>query len=164
MNKRTWLWIIAGVLVVLMVGCLTLVGTGVYVVSRQMQVSSRDEGSADRDFEDVRDQFRGQSPLIVIGADGRPSLEAFERRAAEYSGPAPSSVHVMAYDPREKKLVRLSLPFWLLRLGSSGHSQFRIDQFDLDRLQLSAADLERAGPALLLDHTERGARVMLWSE
>jgi hypothetical protein len=61
------------------------------------------------------------------------------------------------------------LPFWLLclgrrgsggslRFGSSGRIQF-------ERLNISVDDLERLGPALIIDYqTPHGERVLVWTQ
>ena len=36
MQKRTWIWIVLGIVGLLMVGCFAVVGTGVYLVSTGM--------------------------------------------------------------------------------------------------------------------------------
>jgi hypothetical protein len=72
----------------------------------------------------------------------------------------------MAYDPGEKHVVRVNVPFWVLRLKMRGT---RIDvggnDVDLAKLRLTVEDLERFGPTLILDQKDgEGARVLIWSQ
>jgi len=164
MARRTWIWVVLGIVIALTIGCLALVGTGVYVVSRTVSVQAADRDAAAREFEAVRERFAGQAPLFQLEAGGRVSAEGFRRRAAEYSGPLPAALHVLVWNDREARLVRFSLPFWILRFSSRGRSSLRVDEFDLGRLDISPDDLERAGPALVLDHEEAGAHVIVWTE
>jgi hypothetical protein len=73
----------------------------------------------------------------------------------------------MAFDPDEEKVVRMDLPFWLLRLQMRG-TRFDVgggNNIDLARLRLTVEDLERYGPTLILDHKKSdGSRVLIWSQ
>ena len=47
---------------------------------------------------------------------------------------------MLAYDTHEGKLVRVSIPFWLLRLAPTNHMSFLSDtgiDFDSDRVRLT---------------------------
>jgi hypothetical protein len=164
MARRTWIWVVLGVVIALTVGCLALVGTGVYLVSRTVDVSPAGPEAAAREFEAVRARFAGQAPLFRLEAGGRVSAEEFRRRAASYSGPLPVALHLLVWNDREARLVRFSIPFWILRFSSRGRPSLRIDDFELDRLDISPDELEQAGPALVLDHEESGARVLVWTD
>lgn len=163
-DKRTWLWVVLGILAVLTVGCFAVVGTGIFVVSRTLQISSGEEPDADRAFEEVRARFTGQEPLVRMDGERQVDAGALQKRIADYSGPLPKAVHVLAWNHQDKKLVRFSMPFWLLRMGGSGGGTLRIDDFDFDRINIDPADLERAGPALVLEHADRRTRVVVWTE
>ena len=72
----------------------------------------------------------------------------------------------MAFDSHEKKVIRLALPFWMLRLKSDG-GRFDIGRrnVDLARMHITVEDLERYGPILILDQKDTdGARVLVWSQ
>ena len=72
----------------------------------------------------------------------------------------------MAFDSHDEKVVRLELPFWLLRLKVGG-SRFDIGggNVDLAKLRLTVEDLERYGPTLILDQKDSdGSRVLIWSQ
>ena len=78
------------------------------------------------------------------------------------------SLRVLAYDTRGRKLVHVSIPFWLLRMAPSKRMSFLNDNgidFDSDRVHLTLEDLERRGPGLVLDQADRrGSQVLVWTE
>jgi len=73
---------------------------------------------------------------------------------------------VQAWNPEDERLVRLSLPFWLLRFTPDKmRTSRREGRFDMHELQLDIPELERIGPALVLDYRNQdGVRVLLWTE
>jgi hypothetical protein len=72
----------------------------------------------------------------------------------------------MAFDPDDGRIIRVTLPFWLLRLKSRHASiDFNGKRMDLEDLKLSVADLERYGPTLIIDQSSAdGNRVLVWSQ
>jgi hypothetical protein len=78
----------------------------------------------------------------------------------------PESLWLLAWDPDDERLVKVSLPFWML---SVGRKKMEIGgegrEFDFEQLNLDPQELERIGPALVFDFRERdGARVLLWTQ
>src|SRR5438093_541611 len=107
----------------------------------------------------------------ALGVDGRKWVHGRAHRelfAASRSNAKLESLRVLAYDPRAHKLVRVSIPFWLIRLAPGKHFSFFSDNgidFDSDRIRLTADDLERLGPSLIIDQDDRhGAHVLVWTE
>jgi hypothetical protein len=72
----------------------------------------------------------------------------------------------MAFDPEDGRVVRLAIPFWLLRLKTGrGSIDLNGSRMNLEDLKLSVAELERFGPSLIVDHTSpEGDRVLVWSQ
>jgi hypothetical protein len=71
----------------------------------------------------------------------------------------------MAFDPDDARVVRVEIPFWLLRLKLRGGIDFNGRRMELDDLKLTVEDLERYGPALVVDHQgSSGERVVVWSQ
>jgi hypothetical protein len=63
-------------------------------------------------------------------------------------------------------MVRMNVPFWLLRLksGPIAFSSYAAN-FDDERLRLSVEDLERRGPGIVVDFDDpREGRVLIWTE
>ena len=120
--------------------------------------------SADDEFAKQRERFAGKKPLIEI-VDGRPQYLG-DRAGAPASTVPLKTMHVMAWDDDEGKLVTFSLPFWLLRLKSGPIQLSAYSQGWDDRgVSFRVEDLEKHGPGLLMDLSEPAeGRVMIWVE
>lgn len=120
--------------------------------------------AAEREFEQARAKFAGQPPLIQVGEDGTGRVVP---RQALPGSPEVSSIHLLVYTPNARKLARVTVPFWLVRL-SPEHGTIRFDDKDVKELHgvnVTVGDIERAGPGLLLDHHRGdGSRVIIWSD
>src|SRR5262249_32842539 len=142
-----------------------VVGSAAFWFRRHINAQPMSAESASAEFQSARARFAGQQPLIELAQHERPIVHMRTPKNA----PELQSLRVLAYDPREGKLVRVSLPFWLLRLApASRHMRLGTAEmdFDSDRLHLTMDDIERAGPGLLLD-TESpgdGVLVLVWTE
>lgn len=164
-KKRKWIPIVLGILFVLLV---LAAGGIIFVVAffqQNMSIAEMSETSADEEFAKVRARFAGQQPLIQM-IDGRPQYLA-ERATPSSSPAAPlKTMNVIAWDDDEGKLVRFSLPFWLLRLKSGPIQLSAYSQGWDDRgVSFRVEDLEKHGPGLLLDVNERSeGRVIIWAE
>jgi hypothetical protein len=164
-KKRTWLWVLLGVCLLIVV-----IGAGglFFAVSffrQAMNVTDATQASADTQFESVRAKFAGQQPLIQL-VDGKPEYIAERATAPAAEGTRLTTMHAMAWDDDEGKLVTFALPFWLLRLKSgpirlSAYSQGWDDRGVSFRIE----DIEKHGPGLLLDVSEPNeGRVLIWAE
>ena len=60
--------------------------------------------------------------------------------------------------------MQFCLPFWLLKMKTGRGLKFDVPNGESRRLELSARDLERAGPALLLDENNVEGRLLVWTE
>jgi hypothetical protein len=100
-------------------------------------------------------------------SDPEPAFREARAEAARLQGrPGPArSVNVLSYDPRERELTRLSVPFWLVR-KAEGHVD--LDELGDERAEralraLKMRDLERAGLGALVEVAEDdGERVLVW--
>jgi hypothetical protein len=163
-GKKTWVWVVVGLLVVLVVGFAVFIGLSMMVVTRNMKVTEADEPSAERRFEEARARFAGQAPLVTLEEDAVVSRAELDRRTSSYKGPAPKEMWVMAWDPKDQRLVTMSIPFWLLRLSPSSHVSIELPGIGERQSNITTADLEGAGPGLFLDGTVEGAMVLIWTE
>ena len=162
-KRYTWVWIIVGILISIFVigaGCVTFT---VLWFRQNMDITETSDANAAAEFDTVRAKFAGQLPLIEM-RDDRPRL--VEERLKKASTTPLKTMHVMAWDSDESQIVRFSLPFWLLRLNPG---PIRIgnyaDGWDDSRIRFTIEDLERSGPGLVLDATERNeGRVLVWVE
>jgi hypothetical protein len=129
---------------------------------RSISMETLPEDQAARRFETARAVFSGSSPILTVGTDGRlrpaiPSASRVER---------PTRFRVLAYRAAERRLATASLPFWFLKMkGPAVAYSLQDTGLDLDRLGVTPADLERYGPALVLDETRpNGDRLLVWTE
>ncbi|MBA2356474.1 MAG: hypothetical protein H0V80_17625 [Acidobacteria bacterium] len=167
MASRRWLLVIVTLLGVLVLGTGVLVGSCVYLVRRQVQV--RDHTSLtqyEREAAKVINRFAGV-PTLVEDTAGGPRLSRTvlaHRRAATQRGAALTSLHVLVYSTHDEKLVRLTLPFWLLRMSPDGRMDLDRDDLGLQQVRLSVEDVESAGPGPLYRRTTEDSRVLIWTE
>jgi hypothetical protein len=167
-SRRTWISVLIAAVIVVGILAAAAVGGTAFFIYRHVQTQLTPSENAEQRFHDARARFTGQLPLLEIRRnDDRPIVN---RDAL--SGPASSvrleSLRVLAYDQHARKLVNVSIPFWLLRLAPSNKFSFLNDNgidFDSDRIHLTLEDLERRGPGLILDQADRrGSQVLVWTE
>ncbi len=167
-KKKNWGLIILGIAIFVVIVGADLIATLGFVMYRQMDIQTVATDSPEEEFGKARARFGGQVPFIELPAD-RHGGEAVVHR--EQIGQHPvtlTGLRVLAWEPRDHKLVRLTLPFWMLRLGGghrirlSGREAALSSDVSLD---VTADELERHGPGLILDYaTPRGERVLVWAE
>jgi hypothetical protein len=160
MAVKRWLWIVGGIFATLIFCCVALVGAGIYMFSRHVDAKQVTQAQADSEFAAVRGRFKDQEPLLEIKKD-KVYAARLEERAGTYNGPLPTQLNVLAYDRGEHKRVHLSIPLWLLHM--KGKMKLQGEDMGVERLDLSVDDIERAGPALLIDHTDGHARLLVWT-
>ena len=119
-----------------------------------------DEAVATRSLDEARARFSGQQPILEL-RDDKVSLL---RKAPDVASTRDlQNVQVLTWNAEEGTLTALTLPVWLLRLRDSG-----VDvslTADGTRLTMTMDEVERYGPALVLDHVEDdGSRVLVWTE
>ena len=169
-SRKTWISILIAAAIVVGALALTVVGGTAYFIYRHVHAEFTSEQSADREFETARARFEGQQPLIEVRIDDEPLVHRDQIPATAPPGRRLDSLRVLAYDDRAGKLVRVSIPFWLLRMLPTRNLSFLNDQgidvdIDSERVRLTIEDLERRGPGLVLAHKDRvGARVLVWTE
>lgn len=162
---RTWVWVVVAIGVVGILGLLAVVGGALFYMSRNVESKPATSDSATAEFAAARAEFSGQRPLIELDAKGN-VLRADTGRKPSGAAPPPAKLYLLAFNPSEGRIVRFSLPFWLLRLKTGDATiDLNGNRMDLEDLRLSVQDLEREGSALILDHqTAEGERVLVWSK
>ncbi len=162
-KKRTWLWIVLGILAFFIVTGLGMAAFTFYWLGNHMEFVETPAPEAVKSFDEVRAKFPGQRPLLEF-KDGEPQGLNNDRPAAAEG--QLTTLHVMAFDDDEGRLVRVDVPFWLLRL-KSGPIAFGsyASGFDDRKVKLRVEDIERRGPGIVLDLVERNeGRVLIWAE
>jgi hypothetical protein len=164
-KRRTWIWIVLGVFVLLVFVAIGGVFVAVSFFRQNFSVSENmSQSSADAQFEAIRAKFAGQQPLIEM-RDGKPQY-VVERASESGNGKLLSTMHIVAFDQDEGKVVNFSLPFWILRMKSG---PIRISAYqqgwDDHGVSFRIEDIEKHGPGIIVDHKERDeGRVLIWAE
>jgi hypothetical protein len=161
---KRWVWILLGVLAFGMVSCAGLVGTGVWFFTHHVEVKQMSRRDIEAEFTKLRARFKGQEPLLNSHGGIASASDRLEARAMAYSGPPPKSLCILVWESGQPQRVRICLPFWLLKMKTGRGLKLDVPNKDLDHIELSAAELERAGPALLLDEEHDRSRVLMWTE
>ena len=161
---RRWIWILLTVLAVGMVSCAGLVGGGIWYASTQFTMREISQKDVDAEFSRMRARFRDQKPLLDFRHDVGLATERLEARAQAYVGPPPKNLCLLVWTEEQPKAVQFCLPFWLLKIKSGKGLKFDVPNGESRRLELSAKDIERAGPALLLDEDTARSRLLVWTE
>ena len=166
-SRKTWISVVIASVIIVGLLAVAAIGGTVFFIYRHVNTQVTASESAEQQFAEARARFTGQQPLIEIRKGDEPLLH---REVIPASRPAAKldTLRVMAYDTHARKLVRVSIPFWLLRMTPSRHVSFLDDSgidFDSDRVRLTLEDLERRGPGLILDQADRrGSQVLIWTE
>lgn len=162
--KRTWLWIVLGVFAFLFVMAVGGAAFTAYWVTSNMEFVETPAPEAAKAFDEVRAKFPGQRPLIEFVNGDRGNITT--NPAATASSVKLTTLHIIAFDDDEGRMVKMTVPFWLLRM-KSGPIAFSswANGFDDNRVRLSVEDIERRGPGIVLDLAEaREGRVLIWAE
>jgi len=164
-TRRTWISVAVAIVIIFVIFGLAVLGTAVYVFRQHVNAQFVSTDSAQEEFRSARQRFAGQQPLIDV-SKGRHEATIHQRTG---NGKEIQSIRALAFDPAAGKLVRVSLPFWILRVAPSHNFTFKSSDdfdFDSDRLHLTVDDLERAGPGLILDTRDprKGTLVLVWAE
>ena len=170
-SKRlpTWVSVLIASVIIVGIVAVAAVGGAAFFIYRHVNTTFTPSDRAEVEFSKSRSRFEGQRPLIELRHDDDPVIhrELLKEGAPKHKLDA---LRVLAYDQHANKLVRVSIPFWLLRMAPSKHLSFLNDNgfdvdVDSDRVRLTVEDLERRGPGLLLDTVDRrGSRVLVWTE
>jgi hypothetical protein len=156
-KRSTILMVVFGVVILIfIVGA----GTATWFFLSVFESVDADEALATIALNDARAKFSGQVPILELRDD-----QAVILRKAPDAAPARDlqNVHALTWDAEEGKLARMVLPFWLIRLKSSP-IEVAISTSGTP-ISLTVEEIERHGPALLLDHMEEdGSRVLVWTE
>lgn len=168
MATRRWLQVLLGVLLLITLAVVALAASCAYLVKKQVDVRQvASPADFDREARVVLDRFKGV-PALIEDSDTGPRLSSAalaSRQKAAARNPRPlSALHVVVFSPQENKLVRISLPFWVLRLSPDGTVDIKNDDVDLGKMRLSIDDLEAAGPGPLLIRKTGDSRILAWTE
>lgn len=162
---KTWIWVVVAIIIIGIVCVVAMAGVGFYFFSQHFDTKVVSRENAGQEFEEVRARFATQKALIELDEHGR-FLRANVDRPTNSHTKVPDQLYVLAFDPDDRRIVRVNIPFWLLRMKAHGGTvDFNASQLDLEDLKLTVEDLERFGPTLIVDHRgTHGERVLVWSQ
>ena len=165
-KKRSWIPIVLGVIFCVFLIAAALIGAGFYYFVNHVGVETVTAQTAHEEFEKERKAFGNQEPLLILEGH-KVRVNAAEKARPNKSGKRIEDIHILAWDPDEDKLARIRIPFWLLAMKSGGRIRLNSGSrvFESDELPLEIEDLERHGPGLIIDVTDReGQRVLVWAQ
>jgi hypothetical protein len=166
-TRKTWVSVVIAAVIIIGMLAVTVVGGTAFFFYRHINAQFTPEENAEQQFAEARARFAGRQPLIELKRGDEPVLHRELVTAAHSKGKL-ESLRILTYDPRAGKLVRVSVPFWLIRMAPMDHFSFFDHngiEFDSDRIHLSSDDLDRMGPGLILDQKDRrGSKVLVWTE
>jgi hypothetical protein len=163
MKIPRWAQVLIGIgIVMVFLGIGAIVAITSYF-SENMVVTESSAREADEEIEKVRQRFKGQAPLVELKDGVSRAVRATSAQTG--SRQTLQTLHVLAWDSHEEKLVNVSIPWWIIRL-KSGPIRFSTYAAGLDDsgVSLRPEQIERHGPGIILDGTgPRGERVLLWA-
>lgn len=162
MTKRnaTILFAVLGIVVVGVVAC---VAAAAWFFIAVFDRGTADERTVTRELADIRQRFGGTAAVFVLDED------AEDVKVMRDPGPGPAAelntLHAIVWNPNESAVIRMDLPFWLLRLKKGPFDVTTRTSAATNRLHLTVADVERYGPAVLVDFEDRdGERLFVWTD
>ncbi|NNF08407.1 MAG: hypothetical protein HKN21_16725 [Candidatus Eisenbacteria bacterium] len=152
------------VLIALLIAAVIGVSIFGYLASRAIHRESADPAAALQRFEAARDSISALGPLLKLSDEE--GVEAVEPPPETQTKHKLSQIKFLAYEVKEEKLTQGAVPFWFYRLKGPAFSFGLSDsRFDIEKLGLTTDDLERFGPAVIIDETmQSGDRILVWTE
>jgi hypothetical protein len=128
------------------------------------------QAAAEAEFERARRPFARQRPTVEVRDGADPVVSPRSASAMREHGAAAHTLHTLVFESRTGKLVRISLPFRVVRLMHpngftylGGLTFLEDTEFDSDRVLLTLDDIERDEPTLVVDHRHPGGgRFLVW--
>ena len=113
----TWVWVVVGIIGFCVLALVVVVGGGIYMFRQHVQTESASTQDVQQEFEQARQRFAGQQPLVEIPKSDSDDRQVLVHKPLETAKPQTNlrSIRVLAYDPREGRLVRVDV-----RCGSRG--------------------------------------------
>ena len=144
---------------VAVVGVVALMGTGAFIILRNLRITRPAANTLDARFDDVRHRFPARPPLIQIDdpLHGRvhvnhPPDSAPLQRLDRFE--------ILAWQAEDEKLVQTRAPIWMMRFSMLN----LLSEFGLapGSLRLTVDDVQRYGPGVVIDFTSpKGDRVLV---
>jgi hypothetical protein len=164
MATNKWVPIVVGVVIFVVLVGAGLIGGVAYTVARRVQVQEMTASGGQEEFDKLVSTMAGQKPFIEMEGDNIETTVVHRELATKDTGSV-STVRVRIWSPRDRQLIRVDLPFWLVRLTGSNSIHLNAGTRTGVRLRVTPEDIDRRGPGLILSHTmPSGERVLVWTE
>lgn len=161
-TKRTWLWVVLGIMGTLAIVAVVLIGGAIFEFRRHVRTELVENQTAEQQFNQQRERFAGQEPLIEFtGGSDAPTVHhppAAARRVQI------QTLRVLIYSFDDGRLIHADVPGWLLRAMPNGRIGAFSDMDPGNRMRLTIDDLQRHGLGLVVDGRNRNARILMWTE
>lgn len=148
----------------LVVAC-GLAGIVAFVVlaSRAITVQNASRTEAASRIASIRAGLPSRAPLVDIDDNGHVVRTTSSSEGAAHPV---ARLKALAWRDADQRLVSADTPFWFFKLkGPAARFALEGTGFDLDRLGLTPADIERFGPGIIVDHGGRDGNLLLvWAE
>jgi hypothetical protein len=135
----------------------------VLLASRAITVQNASRTEAERRIASIRAGLPSKTALVDIDDNGR----VVRTRASSDGTARPvARLKALAWRDADGRLVSADTPFWFFKLKAPA-ARYALDGtgFDLERLGLTPADVERFGPGIIVDHAGRdGSLLLVWTE
>ena len=166
-TKRTWLWVVLGIMGTLAFIFVVVIGGAIFEFRRHVRTELVENQTAEQQFNQQRERFAGQQPLIEFagGKDDRHDAPTVHHPPASSRRVEIQTLRVLIYSFTEGRLIHADVPGWLLRTMPYGRvNAFGDDEDFGNRMHLTLEDLERHGLGLVVDGRNRNARILMWTE
>jgi hypothetical protein len=161
--KRRHATILVAVVGVFVFVAIVGVSLGAWLFASAFDRDTADEPAAAASFEEIRQRFARTGPVLHVVEHEKAILS--RQPPAEAPARRLERLEVMVWDPDDKGLSRVTLPFWLLRLKTGPIDMSSTVMLNHHPIDLTVEQIERYGPALLLDHqAQDGDRLLIWTE
>ncbi len=151
------------VLVLLVCG---LAGVSLFAVMAWRATSSEVLGQADamRRLDALHARLGSAVPILSLSPDGT-VINRAPAPADDTAAPL-SRIVVSVYRADTSRLVETRIPFWFFRIKApAADSALEGTGLSFQKLGITADDLRRYGPRVVIDHrTTEGGRLLVWTE
>jgi hypothetical protein len=143
---------------------IAVIGAGIWFATSIVDSQTTDEKTALAAMDQARARFKGAKPVFEMRDTGPALMREVPAAAAAADL---HTLHIINWEPENGSLARIEFPFSLLRLkkGPIDLASSNIDGFKVSRGSIRVDDLERFGPALLVDEElDDGHRLLVWTD
>jgi len=165
MAAKKWIPIVVGIVIFVMVIGVGLVGGLIYVVTRQVHVQTMTASGGQEEFDRLLASMAGQKPFIELPAPDSDDNVIVHREMETKQTGSISTLRVRVWSQRDRKLVHVDLPFWMMRL--TGNKPIKLNAGSLRDITLTVTpeEIDRRGPGLILNWAGgHGERLLVWTE